>query len=250
MKKNTNPKEHGNALIMVMIAMVLIMGISGALVDHFLTSEADAISEHLAKIRIHWAIRSQLDMSLSSAKNDSNLNGNNSIQDSTKGANISNIIRNASVSSPNISNATIMQSRGSDSNGYPVNRWYYPDRVPSNNYIFDIATKVLDNTVGNCGVIFSPATSTTDGRLCMQFEVRDPATNTTDAVTPVPILQRLVKRRIAMRADICVGNSLVTGRTTVGSACTVNGGGPGEDTFGDRYISTIERFGIVLPPPS
>lgn len=48
--------QRGNVMIMVMMAIITIMLLVSTLINHYVVTEAQAIDESLAKIRIYWAM--------------------------------------------------------------------------------------------------------------------------------------------------------------------------------------------------
>ncbi|MBF0459899.1 MAG: hypothetical protein HQL87_00735 [Magnetococcales bacterium] len=53
--------QQGNAVVTVMITMFMITLLVSALVEHFLVTEAKAVEESLAKVRIYWAMSGHVD---------------------------------------------------------------------------------------------------------------------------------------------------------------------------------------------
>jgi hypothetical protein len=61
-------KQQGSILVTIMVVMVLVMGLASALIEHFAVTEARAIEESLAKIRVHWGMSGMVDYALSRAR--------------------------------------------------------------------------------------------------------------------------------------------------------------------------------------
>ncbi|MEO5369653.1 MAG: hypothetical protein H7833_06205 [Magnetococcus sp. DMHC-1] len=61
--------QQGNILITVMVFLVVTMGISSALMTHFLVTEAGQVEESLAHVRAYWAMSGHVDYLLSRGAN-------------------------------------------------------------------------------------------------------------------------------------------------------------------------------------
>jgi hypothetical protein len=61
-------KELGSILVSVMVIMVLSMSLVAALIEHFAVTEAQAVEDSLAKIRVHWGMSGMVDYALSRAR--------------------------------------------------------------------------------------------------------------------------------------------------------------------------------------
>ncbi|MBF0145954.1 MAG: hypothetical protein HQL84_08585 [Magnetococcales bacterium] len=53
--------QQGNLLITVMITMVIIALMVSALIQHFIVTEATAVENSLAKVRVYWAMSGHVD---------------------------------------------------------------------------------------------------------------------------------------------------------------------------------------------
>ncbi|MBF0195746.1 MAG: hypothetical protein HQL71_14390 [Magnetococcales bacterium] len=60
--------QQGSILVTIMVVMVLVMGLASALIEHFAVTEARAVEDSLAKIRVHWGMSGMVDYALSRAK--------------------------------------------------------------------------------------------------------------------------------------------------------------------------------------
>lgn len=60
-------RQHGSALIAVMVAMMLLMLLGSTLVNHFAVTEAQAVEDNLAEIRSYWAMMGHMNYMLSRA---------------------------------------------------------------------------------------------------------------------------------------------------------------------------------------
>ncbi|MBF0613015.1 MAG: hypothetical protein HQL55_17990 [Magnetococcales bacterium] len=246
-KTRSQKNQKGNAILVVMLAMVMLMAIAGALTEHMAASESQAIDESLAKIQIYWAMRGQLDFVVSRAGHDGATsaapwNGN---MDDTALANtmsgfLSTYFGSVAWTTSN-SNSSVIQAISASP---PTLRWNYPEY--GTNYNFEIDTNNTNASKGytpgfdtlsggsppDAGVIATD----NDGRLYFLFSVTNPATN---SLTTTPLLRNFYLNYPNMKADLCVGD--VTIAMGVGSCDTVPAT---EDGF-----ATLEKLNMVWRAP-
>lgn len=267
--------ENGNAILIVLVTMTLIMFLVSSLVDHLATTEAEAISEHLAKIRIYWAMRGRLDYALSRSKAPCTISpyatstpytigqlvlGSGKLYQCTT-AGTSGVAAPAWTTPTTTDGGVVWTAidRGkiANINGYDLElntAAVYPIQYPEygGNYTIQINTTVFpffDSTLANWQTIPPTGAAPAAGDLGQQNANLGTSYTETDgrisliyslgAVGTAPVLQDIANRMQSLRVDLCMGG-LVNRAGTMGATCNPQTcGGTGDN------LSTIERMTMI-----
>ncbi|NGZ29243.1 MAG: hypothetical protein G8345_20445 [Magnetococcales bacterium] len=243
-------RDSGNALLIVMLAMVLLMGIASAMVEHSATNEANAINESLARIQVHWAMVGQMNYMASRANV---LTASNPADDSANVSNMEAYLNDLSI----INNSNNYVGNFSTSRRH---RWYYPEMGKTGNdynYFFDIETNnrtrydgAGSSTVSNFISTYAgrdyrsisppqgPDILNTNGKLYLLFSLMNPSLNGT--LPQSVMLQTIHNRWPSLKVDLCVGETL--------SANIATGCNPTSPPSDNGFV-TVEKMNYVFRTP-